>query len=163
MIHVQNTEQIEDKKQLPVNVKKMCKALEDMELSIQSQKKNLAKMEQDYNKFKKFASSFIEFSKKQLEKKPRKPSGFVLPVPISADLCDFLNIPQGSSMARTEVTKQLIKYVSVNNLANPDKKTHIIPNEPLTKLLGPSIDLSTLTRFTMQRYMNRHFVVSEIL
>lgn len=156
MIHVQKSDQIV--KQLPVNVKKMWKALEDMEISIQAQKKSLAKMEQDYNKFKKFATSFIEFSKKQLEKKPRKPSGFVLPVPISNDLCEFLNVPQGSSMARTEVTKYLIKYVSDNHLADPEKKTHIIPNEPLTKLLGAPLDLTTLTRFTIQKYMNRHFV-----
>lgn len=150
-----NNEKIIDK--IPINIKKMIKSINDMESSIQQQRKQLSNMEKDFMKFKKFAISFIDFSKKTLEKKPRKPSGFQLPVLISDELCDFLTIERGSMLPRTEVTKYLIKYISENNLINPEKKTHIIPDEKLLNVLGNDVDLPNLTRFTMQKYMNCHF------
>ena len=150
-----NNEKIIDK--IPINIKKMIKSINDMESSIQQQRKQLSNMEKDFMKFKKFAISFIDFSKKTLEKKPRKPSGFQLPVLISDELCDFLTIERGSMLPRTEVTKYLIKYISENNLINPEKKTHIIPDEKLLHVLGNDVDLPNLTRFTMQKYMNCHF------
>jgi len=152
-----------DDNKLPINIQKMMKALIEMETSINNQKAQLTTMEKDFIKFKKFSTSFIEFSKKQLEKKPRKPSGFQLPVDISDDLCDFLDIDRGSKMPRTEVTKFIIKYISDNQLINPEKKTQIIPNEQLLKLLGNDIDMQNLTRFTIQKYMNRHFGITNKL
>lgn len=146
-----------DNEKIPMNMKKMIKSINDMESSIQQQRKQLSNMEKDFVKFKKFAISFIDFSKKTLEKKPRKPSGFQLPVLISDELCHFLEIEKGSVLPRTEVTKYLIRYISDNNLANPEKKTQIIPDEKLLQLLGNDVDLSKLTRFTIQKYMNCHF------
>jgi chromatin remodeling complex protein RSC6 len=154
----ENKKELEDHSKLPVNIKKMIKAMSDMEISINYQKTQLYTMEKEFTKFKKFANSFIEFSKKQLEKKPRQPSGFQLPVSLSNDLCDFLEIDHESKMARTEVTKLLIKYISERKLINPEKKTQIIPDEKLSTLLGKDIDLSTLTRFTIQKYMNCHYL-----
>jgi chromatin remodeling complex protein RSC6 len=148
----------EDDVKLPVNIKKMIKAMNDMETTINYQKTQLHTMEKEFLKFKKFAHSFIDFSKKQLEKKPRQPSGFQLPVLLSNDLCDFLEIEHNSKMPRTEVTKRLICYISQHQLINPEKKTQIIPDEKLLKLLGQDIDLSTLTRFTIQKYMNCHYL-----
>jgi len=148
----------EDQSKLPVNIKKMIKAMIDMETSIHYQKTQLHTMEKEFVKFKKFANSFIDFSKKQLEKKPRQPSGFQLPVLLSNDLCDFLEIEHNSKMPRTEVTKLLIQYVSDHSLINPEKKTQIIPDEKLLKLLGKDLDLLSLTRFTIQKYMNCHYL-----
>lgn len=152
-------ETIEQK--LPVNITKMMLSMNDLESSIQQQRTQLSKMEKDFMKFKKLASSFIDFSKKKLEKKPRKPSGFQLPVLISDELCDFLSIERGSMLPRTHVTKYIIKYISENNLINPEKKTQIMPNEQLLQLLGNNVDLSTLTRFTIQKYMNCHFLTKK--
>ena len=143
---------------LPINIKKMIKAIIDMETVINHQKAQLHTMEKEFSKFKKFASSFIDFSKKQLEKKPRQPSGFQLPVLLSNDLCEFLEIEHDSKMPRTEVTKHIITYISEHQLINPEKKTQIIPNEKLKKLLGNDVDLSSLTRFTIQKYMNCHYL-----
>ena len=64
-------------------------------------------------------------------------------------------------MPRTEVTKRLISYISERQLINPEKKTQIIPDEKLLKLLGQDIDLSTLTRFTIQKYMNCHYLLNK--
>ena len=146
---------------LPVNIKKMIKSIADMEKFIDQQKAQLNIMDKEFNKFKKNAISFIDFSKKQLEKKPRQPSGFQLPVYLSNNLCDFLEIEHNSKLPRTEVTKSIIKYISDNQLFNPNKKTQIIPNEKLLKLLGDNVDLDGLTRFTIQKYMNCHYLTNK--
>ena len=54
-----------DNEKIPMNMKKMIKSINDMESSIQQQRKQLSNMEKDFVKFKKFAISFIDFSKKK--------------------------------------------------------------------------------------------------
>jgi chromatin remodeling complex protein RSC6 len=146
---------------VPSNVRKMENAIQMMDSIIDEQHKRMINLEKEFNSFKKFATSFIENIKKGCEKKPRKASGFVLPVPISDELCDFLDIQHGSQAPRTEVTKFLIDYISDHNLTNPEKKTLVIPDDKLSRLLGPDVDLETLTRFTIQKYMNRHYLSRE--
>jgi chromatin remodeling complex protein RSC6 len=148
---------------IPANVKKMELAIQSMEETIKQNKQVIQIMEKQFQQFKKFANSFIIQSKKTHEKKPRKPSGFVLPVPASPELCQFLNIPEGSEVSRTEVTKHIIAYIQEKNLFHPEKKTLVVPDEALGDLLGPMVDLDTLTRFTIQKYMNRHFLSKNIL
>ena len=43
--------------------------------------------------------------------KNRRPSGFAVPTPISKELCEFMDRPEGSEVARTEVTQYIIKYI----------------------------------------------------
>ena len=143
---------------VPANVKKMELAIQSMETIIHSQKSALQQMEKEFSQFKRFATSFIENAKKTSEKKPRKPCGFMLPVPISPELCRFLNIPEGSQASRTEVTKYLIHYIDEHQLIDPERKTIVVPDDALSALLGPDVDAETLTRFTIQKYMNRHFL-----
>lgn len=141
----------------PVYIKKMVQHITKMEEMIQQQKNLISILEKDFLNFKKSAISFIENIKKKSEKKPRKPSGFLLPVPISNELSDFLGEPHGSQKSRTEVTKCIIKYISDNKLMNPDKKTQVVPDQKLRTLLGNDINFENLTRFNIQKYMNRHF------
>jgi chromatin remodeling complex protein RSC6 len=143
---------------IPANITKMEKAISEMGSIIEEGKKNICSIEKEFIKFKKYSSSFIENAKRACEKKPRKPSGFVLPVDISDELCDFLNIPHGSQVARTEVTKYIIQYITEHDLSDPERKTIIVPDEKLGKLLGNDVDLDTLTRFTLQKYMNKHYI-----
>ena len=150
-------------KKLPSYMKKMVSAIDNMELLINNQKRHLANTEKEFQKFKRFALNFIDNTKKEFIKKQRKPSGFVLPVLISDDLCAFLDKPKGTRMPRTEVTKFLIKYISQNDLINPNKKTQVVPDERLLKLLGNDVDLATLTRFNIQKYMNRHFIRETVI
>jgi hypothetical protein len=146
---------------VPANVKKLEKALQNMEILMKEQHTRMNHLEKEFTHFKKMACSFIENIRKNCEKKPRKASGFVLPGPISNELCDFLDIPHGSQASRTEVTKYLIAYIDENDLIDPEKKTLVVPNDRLHALLGPTVDLETLTRFTMQKYMNRHYLPRE--
>ena len=51
-------------------------------------------------------------SKKNKNKGNRKASGFAVPTKISNDLCKFMGKPEGFQMARTEVTKYIINYIT---------------------------------------------------
>merc|ERR1712046_188255 len=54
--------------------------------------------------------------KKKQDRPKREPSGFAKPTPISQELCDFLQKPLGTEMARTEVTKYLTSYIKEHGL-----------------------------------------------
>jgi upstream activation factor subunit UAF30 len=93
---------------------------------------------------------------KELNKKKRSPSGFAKPCLISKELCTFLNVSQGTEMARTEVTKKLTEYIKTNSLQNPQNKRIILPDSKLNKLLGTSKG-DDVTYFNLQKYMKVHF------
>ena len=86
----------------------------------------------------------------------RKPSGFVKPAIISSELANFLNKPQGSEMARTEVTKEINVYIKANNLQDPQNGRRILPDAKLRKLLKLNKS-DELTYFNLQKYMSPHF------
>ena len=96
--------------------------------------------------------------KKNKNKGNRQPSGFAKPTKISAALCKFMELPEGSEMARTEVTKYIIQYVKDNKLQNPKDAKLIKPNNELKSLLNINEKDGNLTYFNIQRFMNQHFV-----
>jgi chromatin remodeling complex protein RSC6 len=99
--------------------------------------------------------------KKTSAKAPRAPSGFAKPTKVTKELCHFMDKPEGTEIARTEVTKALISYIKSNNLLEESentKKKKIVPDEKLKNLLGIDNDkLNELTYFNIQKYMNKHF------
>lgn len=96
--------------------------------------------------------------KKNKNKGNRQPSGFAKPTKISSALCKFMALPEGSEMARTEVTKYIIQYVKDNKLQNPTDAKLIKPNNELKSLLNINDADEDLTYFNIQRFMNKHFV-----
>jgi len=112
-------------------------------------------LQRDYAKGLREASKSKKRAKKTDGTK-RKPSGFAKPTPITDQLAKFLNVPEGSEMARTEVTKKLTCYIKEHNLQNPANKREINPDSSLRKLLSvPKEDI--LTFFNLQKYMKIHF------
>jgi chromatin remodeling complex protein RSC6 len=98
--------------------------------------------------------------KKEKPKSKRSPSGFAKPTKVTKELCDFMNKPEGSEIARTEVTKALVNYIKENNLIElgEDSKNKIVPDDKLKSLLGiQDEELNGLTYFNIQKYMNKHF------
>lgn len=98
--------------------------------------------------------------KKDKPKSKRAPSGFAKPTKVTKELCEFMNKPEGSEIARTEVTKALVNYIKENNLIElgEDSKNKIVPDEKLKSLLGiHEKELNDLTYFNIQKYMNKHF------
>ena len=95
-------------------------------------------------------------SKKRRNTGDRKPSGFVKPTPISAELANFLGKSIGTEMARTEVSKEINTYIRSHNLQDKDNGRIIHPDAKLTKLLNVAKG-DELTYFNLQRYMKHHF------
>ena len=91
---------------------------------------------------------------------PRKPSGFAKATYMSPTLCEFLGVPHGTEMARTEVTKHVLNYVKEKNLQNPEMKRIINMDDKLQKLLNPAKD-EVVTYFSIQRLMKVHYVKPE--
>ena len=86
----------------------------------------------------------------------RAPSGFVKPTLVTNDLADFLGKPHGTEMARTEVTREINKYIRANSLQDAQNGRKINPDEKLAKLLNLKKS-DELTYFNLQRYMSPHF------
>ena len=87
-------------------------------------------------------------------------AGFAKPTKVTKELCEFMDKPEGSEIARTEVTKALVIYIKNNNLLEQgeDLKNKIVPDQKLQNLLGiKSDELLGLTYFNIQKYMNKHF------
>ena len=95
-------------------------------------------------------------AKKQRKNTNRQPSGFVKPTKISNELATFLGKELGSEMARTEVTREINKYIRANNLQNADNGRQINPDKSLRALLKVPKE-EQLTYFNLQRYMSPHF------
>lgn len=100
-------------------------------------------------------------SKRAKGKGNRQPSGFVKPTLVSDELASFLGKPSGCEMARTEVTREINKYIRAKNLQDPKNGRHIIPDAALTKLLSLQSS-DELTYFNLQKYMSPHFPKSGV-
>jgi chromatin remodeling complex protein RSC6 len=102
----------------------------------------------------------LKVAEKQSNKKRRKgnraPSGFVKPSLISDELAKFLDKPCGTEMARTDVTREINKYIRANNLQDKSNGRKINPDKQLTQLLKIE-DSVDLTYFNLQKYMGPHF------
>ena len=90
------------------------------------------------------------------EKANRTPNGFQQPVQISAELCNFLGKPEGSLVARTDVTSYFAEYVRKNELQDKKDRKLICPDDTLCKLLKIKKS-DKITFFSMQTHMKRHY------
>ena len=103
----------------------------------------------------------LKVAQKQSSKRKRKagaraPSGFVKPTRISDELASFLAKPSGTEMARTEVTRDINKYIREHNLQDKANGRQINPDSKLASLLKVAKN-DVLTYFNLQRYMSPHF------
>lgn len=97
-------------------------------------------------------------------KRPRKsgnraPSGFVKPTLISEELANFLKKPNGTEMARTQVTREINKYIVEHKLQDPANGRKINADKKLRNLLKITKE-DELTYFNLQKYMSPHFAKS---
>jgi chromatin remodeling complex protein RSC6 len=83
-------------------------------------------------------------------------SGFAKPSQLSAELCTFIGVTPGTSMARTEVTRAINEYIKKNNLQDASDKRHILPDAALTKILNLTAE-DKLTYFNLQKFLKHHF------
>ena len=94
-------------------------------------------------------------------KPKRNPSGFAKPAPISSELCDFLEKPYGSEMARTDVTREITQYIKKENLQDENNRRIILPDEKLQVLMKFPKGDEPITYFNLQKYLAVHFIKKE--
>ncbi len=121
----------------------------------------ISALKTEYRSLEKKWTRELKASQKQSIKRKRKsgnraPSGFVKPTLISDELAKFLDKPTGSEMARTEVTRDINKYIRTNNLQDKENGRKINPDKKLAALLKLKTT-DELTYFNLQRYMSPHF------
>ena len=121
----------------------------------------LSGLKTEFRALEKKWSRELKTAQKQSSKRKRKsgnraPSGFVKPTRISDELSSFLAKPVGSEMARTEVTREINKYIRTHNLQDKSNGRKIIPDAKLATLLKLK-KTDELTYFNLQKYMSPHF------
>jgi upstream activation factor subunit UAF30 len=121
----------------------------------------IASLKTEYRALEKKWSREVKAAQKVSSKRKRKagnraPSGFVKPTKISDELASFLGKEKGSEMARTEVTRDINKYIRTNNLQDKENGRKINPDSKLAALLKLK-KTDELTYFNLQRYMSPHF------
>lgn len=121
----------------------------------------ISSLKTEYKVLEKKWTRDLKTAQKQNTKSKRKtasraPSGFVKPTRISDELAKFLEKPSGSEMARTEVTRDINKYIRANNLQDKENGRKINPDAKLAVLLKLK-KTDELTYFNLQRYMSPHF------
>ena len=158
----------------PVVVEQSTPTTESVELTLDEQFKDIltriqefrnlaAGLVADVRKLQKNVNKQVRESSKKNKKRrvasgdtKRPPSGFAKPALISPELCSFLNKPEGTEMARTEVTQHITSYIKENNLQNAANKREIAPDAKLKSLLNIGKG-DVLTFFNLQKYMKVHF------
>jgi hypothetical protein len=125
----------------------------------------LVSLKTEYRSLEKKWSRELKTAQKSQAKRKRKsgnrqPSGFVKPTKISDELAKFLEKPVGSEMARTDVTREINKYIRSHNLQDKENGRKINPDAKLQTLLKLK-KTDELTYFNLQRYMSPHFSKAE--
>lgn len=121
----------------------------------------ISTLKSEYRVLEKKWSREVKAAQKVSSKRKRKagnraPSGFVKPTKISDELAKFLEKPTGTEMARTEVTRDINKYIRTHNLQDKENGRKINPDTKLAALLKLK-KTDELTYFNLQRYMSPHF------
>jgi chromatin remodeling complex protein RSC6 len=121
----------------------------------------ISALKTEYRALEKKWSRELKAAQKSNKAKKRKvgnraPSGFVKPTLISPELASFLEKPTGCEMARTEVTRDINKYIRANNLQDKENGRKINPDAKLAALLKIG-KTDELTYFNLQKYMSPHF------
>jgi chromatin remodeling complex protein RSC6 len=121
----------------------------------------IAKIKTEYRALEKKMIREIKTAQKNSAKRKRKvgnraPSGFVKPTLISDELANFLEKPSGTEMARTDVTREINKYIRAHDLQDKSNGRKINPDNKLSSLLKLKTT-DELTYFNLQKYMSVHF------
>jgi chromatin remodeling complex protein RSC6 len=83
-------------------------------------------------------------------------SKFCSPYKISNELAEFLGKTSGTEISRIDVTREINKYIRLNNLQDSEIKRNINPDTKLSTLFKLN-NGDELTFFNIQKYITPHF------
>lgn len=149
-----------DKNELQ-NGEELFSQFEQLITQLTNMKSQINMMQQNIKQIEKNVKKQIKGLKKEVTKTKNKgnkqPSGFAKPGKVTKELCEFMDKEEGTEIARTEVTRALVAYIKKNNLENTTNSKIINPDQKLKVLLGIE-EGQELNYFTIQKFMNKHFV-----
>ncbi len=87
-------------------------------------------------------------------------NGFNRKQEVTPKLREFLELPEGELISRSEVTKFINKYITEKGLKHPDNGRQIILDDKLRELLAPPADV-VVTYLNLQKYLSPHYVKKE--
>ena len=145
---------------LPTNMEKMMTSLAEVNTQLSDMREHFVALEK---KAKKLTHAIELVVRKEMKnvaknKKERKPCGFAVSTKVTPEMSDFMGRPHGELISRIEITKYLNKYIKEQNLEHPDNKQIIVPDDKLWIILGDDARNDRITHFTIQKYLNKHFV-----
>ena len=120
--------------------RQLLKEVRDLRKAVSTERRQYQKFVTKYNK----------------RRSGNRRNGFQVPTPISNQMAKFVGVPNGSEMARTEVTKFIHTYIKDKKLQNPDNGQEIFPDSKLKKLLYSGD--SKITYFKLQTFLKPHFL-----
>lgn len=98
------------------------------------------------------AEKKLQRKKRELDpNRPKRHTGLSKPMKLSSDLSDFL---EQKYCARTDVVKNLWKYIKANDLQDPSDKRYIMCDEKLKHLFHTD----RLYMYTMNKLLNDHLI-----
>ena len=93
-------------------------------------------------------------------KKRSENNGFNRKQEITPKLREFLALPEGELISRSEVTKFINKYIIDKGLKHPENGRQIILDDTLKELLSPPAD-TQVTYLNLQKFLSPHYVKKE--
>jgi chromatin remodeling complex protein RSC6 len=146
--------------ELPTNMEKMMASLAEVNSQLSEMREQFASLDK---KAKKLTHAIDLVVRKEIKvasksKKERKPCGFAVSTKVTPEMSEFIGKPIGELISRIEITKYLNKYIKEQHLEHPDNKQIIVPDAKLWTILGEDARDERITHFTIQKYLNKHFV-----
>ena len=84
-------------------------------------------------------------------------NGFNRKQEITPKLRDFLGLPEGELISRSEVTKKVNAYITEKGLKHPDNGRQLILDDKLKELLQPPAGV-VVTYLNLQKYLSPHYI-----
>ena len=123
--------------------------------------KFLRSLNKQLKQLKKDTQRAMKQKRKNTNRAKNTSSGFMKPVPISAEMAGFTGWDETELKSRVDVTKYICNYIREKDLQNPEDRRQIIPDKKLSSLLGidkKSLKDEPLTYYSLQRKIQPHFV-----
>lgn len=146
--------------EVPHNMEKMVASLNEVNAQINDMREMFSLLEKKAKKLSHAVDMVIKKEQKtgSKVKKERKPCGFAVSSKVTPEMCEFMGRKEGELISRIEITKYLNKYIKEKDLENPENRQNIMPDENLWKILGDEARNEKITHFTIQKYLNKHFL-----